>query len=154
MVEKSASASHHNFGQAWLVLSLAFAAQFGEQVLRGFLEYYNATVLTLYGHFSWFPRLDMQFRSWFLGLAVACVALLALTPLAYRNKRFLRPVAYLFVGTMFSMGIGDICATILGRTVPSVHFSGTAPGFYSSPLLLAASAYLFVQLRRSSFVRQ
>jgi hypothetical protein len=70
--------------------------------------------------------------------------------LAYRNTRFLRPAAYSFAGIMLLNGIGHICATILGRTFSSVRFNGTAPALYSSPLVLAASVYLLVRLRRSS----
>lgn len=139
-----------NFGLGWLLLCLAFMAHFAEQVQRNFLEYYNATVLTLYGHFPFFPRLDMGFHKWLTGMILAAVVLLALTPLAYRNAQFLRPVAYLFAGIMLLNGIGHICATVLGQTVPSVNFEGTSPGFYSSPLLLAGSLYLFLRLRRSA----
>jgi hypothetical protein len=52
-----------------------------------FLSYYNSTVLALYGHFSWFPRMAMQFRTWLAALLVANLVLLVLTPWAYRNAR-------------------------------------------------------------------
>jgi hypothetical protein len=42
---------------------------------------------------------------------------------------------------------------VLGRTVASVQFQRPAPGFYSSPLLLLASTYLFVRLRATRRVR-
>jgi len=37
--------------------------------------------------------------------------------------------------------------TVLGQTVSTVRFPRPAPGFYSSPLLLIASIYLFARLR-------
>jgi hypothetical protein len=138
-----------NFGLAWQLLCLAFVAHFVDEALTDFLSYYNATVLTLYGHFSWFPRMDMDFRGWITVLIVANAVSLLLTPFAYRNAGFLRPVAYFFAGIMLLNGVGHIFFTVLGHTVPSVSFEGTAPGFYSSPLLLAASIYLLVRLRRS-----
>jgi hypothetical protein len=49
---EQATVQRGNFGLAWLLLCVAFVAHFGEEALRGFLEYYNATVLTLYGNFS------------------------------------------------------------------------------------------------------
>lgn len=80
MAAGNASVQRGNFGLAWLLLCLAFVAHFVEEALTGFLEYYNATVLTLYGHFSWFPRVDMEFRGWITRLIVANAVLLLLTP--------------------------------------------------------------------------
>ncbi|GAC1700533.1 MAG: hypothetical protein NVS9B4_02090 [Candidatus Acidiferrum sp.] len=139
-----------NFGLAWLLLCLAFVAHSVDEALTDFLSYYNATVLTLYGHFSWFPRLDMDVHRWATVLIVTNMVLLSLTPFAYRNARFLRPVAYFFAALLLVNGMGHIFFTVLGHTVPSVSFDGSAPGFYSSPLLLAGSIYLLVRLRRSA----
>jgi hypothetical protein len=47
---------------------------------------------------------------------------------------------------MLLNGLGHTIFTVLGRTVETVHFSRPAPGFYSSPLLLAASVYLLIRL--------
>ena len=138
-----------NWGLAWLVLCLSFAANILDNVINDFLGYYNATVLTLYGHFSWFPRIDLSFREWLLGVFLADAVLLLLTPLAYRNSLLLRPLAYVFSTFMLLNGLGIILASLLGQTVPSVHFTGSAPGFYSSPLLVAASAHLLWRLRSS-----
>lgn len=140
-------AKHGNFGLAWWLLCLALVAHCADEALTDFLSYYNATVLTLYGHFWWFPRMDMDFREWATMLVVAIAALLLLTPFAYRNAPFLRPIAYVFAGIMLLNGMAHIAFTILGHTVPSVTFVGTAPGFYSSPLLLAGAIYLLLRLR-------
>jgi len=51
-----------SWGPAWLLLCLSFAANILDDAVNDFLGYYNATVLTLYGHFSWFPRVDLSFR--------------------------------------------------------------------------------------------
>ena len=134
------------WGFAWLLLCLSFAANILDDAVNDFLGYYNPTVLTLYGHFSWFPRIDLTFKPWLTGVVVADALLLFLTPWAYRNSRLLKPVAYAFSITMLVDGCGSILATVLGRTVGSVHFTGVAPGTYSSPLLLAASAYLLRRL--------
>jgi hypothetical protein len=134
------------WGFAWLLLCLSFAANILDDAVNDFLGYYNPTVLTLYGHFSWFPRIDLTFKPWLTGVIVADALLLFLTPWAYRNSRLLKPVAYAFSITMLVDGCGSIFATVLGRTVGSVHFTGVAPGTYSSPLLLAASAYLLRRL--------
>ncbi len=137
------------FGLPWLLLCVAFALHVWDEAAHDFLGYYNATVLTLYGHFSWFPRMDMAFRQWLIGLIVAILICSALTPFAFRNSRWLRPLAYLLAIIHFLNGLGHITVQILGRTVPSVHFDGISPGFYTAPLLLAASAYLFWRLRKT-----
>jgi hypothetical protein len=139
-----------NWGNAWLLLCLSFAANILDDAVNGFLDYYNPTVLTLYGHYSWFPRIDLTFRQWLIGVIVADALLMLLTPWAYRNSRFLRLLAYAFSIIMLLIGCGSILATVRGRTVGSVHFTGMAPGTYSALLLLAASAYLLRRLRSSA----
>lgn len=138
-----------NFGLAWLLLCLGFGLHTWDEAAHNFLTYYNATVLALYGHFSWFPRMDMEFRNWLARLIIANLVLLALTPLAFRNARWLRPVAYLFAVVFFLNGMWHILATIVGHTVPSVQFHGPAPGVFSAPVLLLFSSYLLWSLRRS-----
>jgi hypothetical protein len=138
-----------NFGTPWLLLCLGFALHVWDEAAHDFLSYYNATALALYGHFSWFPRLDMQFRTWLSALVAVNLALLALTPWAYRNAKWLRPVAYGFAGIELVYGAGQILAAIRGRTVPSVHFEGAAPGVYTAPLVVVLAAYLIWSLRKS-----
>jgi hypothetical protein len=147
MAEHTLPLRHRGFGLAWLVLSIAFALHVWDEAAHDFLGYYDATVLTLYGRFSWFPRMDMTFREWLTGLLVAITIALALTPFALRNARWLRPFAHLFAGIQFVNGAGHILATMWGGTVPSVRFEGTGPGFYTAPLLLLSSAFLFWRLR-------
>ena len=137
----------NNFGLAWFLLCLAFCAHVADEATTGFLAVYNPTVLALRAQFSWFPMPQFEFRVWLVGLIIANAILLALTPLAYRNARPLRPLAYFFAGVMLLNGLGHTLFTILGHTVASVRFPRPAPGFYSSPLLLAASVYLFLRLR-------
>ena len=135
-----------NFGLAWFLLCLAFCAHVLDEATTGFLAVYNPTVLAMRGRFGWFPMPTFEFREWLVGLIIANAFFLALTPLAYRNTRPLRPLAYFFAAVMLLNGLGHTLFTILGRTVASVHFPRPAPGFYSSPFLLAASAYLLLRL--------
>jgi len=144
-----ASASPDNFGLAWFLLCLAFCAHVADEALTGFLDIYNPTVIAMRARLGWFPMPTFAYREWLIGLILANVILLALTPWAYRNARALRPLAYFFAGVMFLNGMGHTLFTVLGRTVPSVQFPRPAPGFYSSPFLLVTSAYLFMRLRAS-----
>jgi hypothetical protein len=145
---ESDSARHSpNVGTAWLLLCFGFVCHAADEALTGFLEVYNPTVLAVRASFSWFPMPTYAYRDWLIGLIVANLVMLALTPLAYRNSRGLRPLAYFFAGVMLLNGLGHTLFTILGHTVPSITFRRPAPGFYSSPLLLVASVYLFARLR-------
>jgi len=144
-----ASERPNDFGLPWVLLCLAFCAHVADEALTGFLDVYNPTVVAMRAALSWFPMPTFEYREWLIGLIVANVILLALTPLAYRNARRLRPLAYFYAGVMLLNGMGHTIFTVLGRTVPSVHFSRPAPGFYSSPFLLITSVYLFLRLRAS-----
>jgi len=148
-VVRMTSEQPNNFGLAWVLLCLAFCAHVADEALTGFLDVYNPTVVAMRAALSWFPMPTFEYREWLIGLIVANAVLLALTPLAYRNARGLRPLAYFYAGVMLLNGMGHTIFTVLGRTVSSVHFSRPAPGFYSSPFLLITSVYLFLRLRAS-----
>ncbi len=143
------SGGQRNFGIAWFLLCLAFCAHVADEALTGFLGVYNPTVLAVRARLSWFPMPTFEFRGWLTGLIVANVILLLLTPVAFRNARWLRPLAYFYAGVHLLNGMGHTLATIFGQTVSLVQFPRPAPGFYSSPLLFAGSIYLLMQLRRS-----
>jgi hypothetical protein len=139
----------NNFGLAWILLCLAFCSHVADEALTGFLNVYNPTVIAMRARLGWFPMPTFEYRQWLVGLIVANLILLALTPFAYRNARGLRPLAYFFAGVMLLNGMGHTVFTVLGRTVASVQFPRPAPGFYSSPFLLITSIYLFARLRAS-----
>jgi hypothetical protein len=147
------SASPGNFGLAWILLCLAFCAHVADEALTGFLNVYNPTVIAMRARLGWFPMPTFEYREWLVGLIVANLILLALTPFAFRNARGLRPLAYFFAGVMLLNGMGHTIFTVLGRTVASVQFPRPAPGFYSSPFLLITSIYLFMRLRASRKAR-
>ena len=144
---RSESGSEENFGRAWVFLCLAFCAHVADEALTGFLPVYNATVLAMRSEYKWFPMPTFEFREWLIGLIIANIVLLLLTPFAFQNERWLRPLAYFHAGVHLLNGTGHTLGTIFGRTVSSVHFPRPAPGFYSSPLLFAASIYLLFRLR-------
>jgi hypothetical protein len=143
------SAPPGNFGLAWILLCVAFCAHVADEALTGFLNVYNPTVVAMRDRLGWFPMPTFEYREWLVGLIVANLILLALTPFAYRNARGLRPLGYFYATVMLLNGLGHTVFTVLGRTVASVQFPRPAPGFYSSPFLLLTSIYLFVRLRAS-----
>jgi hypothetical protein len=136
-------------GPAWVALCLTLGLHTADEALTGFLSVYNPTVLAMRSRWSWFPIPTFEFRPWLIGLICAVIALLLLSPLFYRNVRWIRPLGYFAAIINILNAMGHTAGTIMGRTVESVRFSRPAPGFYSSPLLLAASIWLWLELRRS-----
>lgn len=136
-------------GRAWIFLALAIAIHVLDEALTHFLSVYNPTVLALQQKFPYLPLPTFGFGPWLSGLGIAIVLMLVLAPFAFRGARWIRPVFYVLVVIMIANAAGHTAGTVFGRTVSSVHFQRPMPGFYSSPLLLAASIYGLVQLRRT-----
>lgn len=137
-------------GMAWLALSAAVALHVIDEALTGFLSVFNPTMMVLKQRFPWAPFPAFRYDVWLGGLVIGIVVLFALTPLFFRGGAGVRWPAYVFAVLMVGNGLGHTLATIFGRTVPQVTFSRPAPGFYSSPFLIAAAVWVITELRRSS----
>jgi len=137
------------FGLPWFALTVAFALHVFDEATSGFLSVYNPTVTAMRSRWGWFPMPTFEFREWLVGLIAGFVFCFALTPLAARGARWLRPFAWFYAVLHFFNGMGHTVATILGRTVATVTFPRPAPGFYSSPLLFIGSVWLMVRLWRT-----
>ncbi len=142
--------NHRKLGIAWLGLCLAVAVHVTDEALTGFLAVYNPSVIAMRARWGWFPMPTFTFREWLFGLTGAILLALLLSPFAFREAQWMRALAWFLSLVMILNACGHALATLLGRTVESVRFARPAPGFYSSPLLLASSIYLMVQLRRPS----
>ena len=92
-MENRGSQADSGFGRAWFALTVAFALHVIDEAVTGFLGIYNPTVLALRQRWGWFPMPTFQFREWLVGLLIAIAFCLALTPLAARGVRWLRPLA-------------------------------------------------------------
>jgi hypothetical protein len=137
-------------GRAWVAMWLALALHVTDEALTQFLAVYNPTVTALRARFGFWPMPTFTFGVWLGGLIAFVVILAALSPFAFRNARWIRPLLFVLaivVGLLNAMG--HIAATIFGQTVNTVRFSRPAPGFWSSPVLIAAAVYGLVQLRRT-----
>lgn len=150
MTQASPRTQSAKLGIAWVALCVALLLHVLDEALTNFLSVYNPTVLALRERFSWFPFPVFRFETWLAGLIILNLILLSLSPFAFRGARWLRPIAYLFGVIMLVNGLGHTLGTIFGRTVESVHFPRPMPGFYSSPVLLAASIYLLFELKVSA----
>lgn len=142
--------SFRQLGLAWIALWLALAIHVLDEALTGFLSVYNPTVTALRERLGFWPMPTFTFTEWITGLSIGILILALLTPFAFSNARWIRPIFYICA---LLFGIANACGhtlgTILGRTVESVQFSRPAPGFYSSPLLLAVGIYSLVQLHHT-----
>ncbi len=133
---------------AWVFLCAAIALHVADEAATGFLSVYNPTVLAVRERAPWLPLPVFTFRVWLAGLITADLLLLSIAPLVVRELRWLRLAACAVAALMLANGVGHMIGTVFGRTVASVQFPRPMPGFYSSPLLVAASAYLIRELRR------
>ena len=147
---KEAEAANRRVGQAFVALCAALAIHVADEAATGFLAVYNPTVTAIRERLPWLPLPVFGFEIWITGLIAAILALLVLSAFVFRGDRWTRPVAYAFAILMLVNALGHTAGTLFGRTIESVRFSGPMPGFYSSPLLAAASIYLLYRLRSSS----
>lgn len=136
-------------GWAWVGMAVAIGLHVADEALTGFLAIYNPTVVEARQRWSWFTMPTFTFRTWLAGL-IAVILLLIISPMAFRNVRWIPPVGYVVSVLMIVNALGHTLATILGRTFADVRFARPAPGFYSSPVLVIASVYLLVELRSGS----
>ena len=142
-----ASTPNGQLFRAWMALCLALALHVTDEATSGFLTVYNPTVRALRQSLPWFPLPVFTFNVWLGGLVAAIIVLLCLSLFVWRGAGWMRPLCYIFAIIMLANGLGHTFGTIMGRTVASVRFPRPMPGFYSSPLLLLASAYLLYTLK-------
>jgi hypothetical protein len=148
----TAALSAAGFGSAWFALCAAFALHILDEASTGFLDVYNPTVAILHQRWSWFPMPALGMREFLVAMLGLCALLFCLTPVASRGMSGLRPLAWAYAAVMFLNGLSHTLFSILGHTVAGVTFHRPAPGFYSSPLLLAVSVWLMFRLRRTARV--
>jgi hypothetical protein len=138
-------------GWSWLALCTALALHVTDEALTGFLGVWNPTVAAMHQRWPWFPAPTFRFDVWLGGLIALVAVLFAAAPRFFRGGGILRLPAYFFSALIgVGNGLGHTVATILGHTVPEVRFARPAPGFYSSPLLIAAAVWVIAELRRTA----
>ena len=131
---------------AWLCLVGALALHVIDEASTGFLAVYNPTVQVLRDQLGWFPMSEFRFEAWAGGLAVFVILLALLTPIVERGLRPVRVVTVAFACLMVLNGLAHIAGTIAGRTVASVRFERPMPGFWSSPVLIAAAVVFILRV--------
>jgi hypothetical protein len=81
-------------GLAWLLMCAALGLHVADEAITGFLVVYNPTVLALRASLGFWPMPTFVFREWITGLVGGIVLLLILSPFAFRNARWARPIFY------------------------------------------------------------
>jgi hypothetical protein len=147
-----AALSTSGFGREWFALCAALGVHIADEALTGFLDVYNPTILILRQRWGWSVMPTVNLHEYLVSHILVCALLFCLTPVAARGMPGLRPWAWAYALIMFLNGLGHTIGTFLGHTVAAVTFPRPAPGFYSSPLLFAASLWLMLRLRRTGQV--
>ena len=125
-----------HFGSAWLILCLSLGIHVLDEAANDFLDFYNPKILRLRETYPWLVLPTFSFPMWIALLALAVTVLLLFTPHAYREAWGMVPMATGFSIVMFLNAIAHLAVAL---------YSGKpVAGLYTSPLLLAASIYLFL----------
>ncbi len=128
------------FGYAWIFLSAAIALHVTDEATTDFLSVYNPTVRAIRERLPYLPLPTFSFGVWLTGLCVGIALLFCLSPLAFRGSRTMIWISFPLSILMFGNGLLHIAGSFyLGRLMP---------GVYSSPVLLLASACLFINARK------
>jgi hypothetical protein len=122
------------------MLCVAFALHVIDEAANDFLSFYNPNAVALRARVPWLPIPVFTFGVWITGLTVAVLTLAALTPLVYRGRRWIVPLAYAYGVIHVANATGHVTMSILGRWF--------APGVYSSPVLLVSALWLLYETTR------
>src|SRR2546429_7082810 len=132
------AAPNTHFGLAWAALCAGFAIHVADEALTDFLSVYNPMVRAIRARFPFLPLPTFTFRVWLTGLVLAVVVLASLSPFAFWDAGWMRPIAYAFGIVMTGNGLLHLAG--------SVYMRKAMPGLYSAPLLLAAALYLLASV--------
>jgi uncharacterized protein len=126
---------------AWVGLAAALALHVTDEALTGFLPVYNGVIADIRVGYPWLLLPTFTFGLWLAGLILAVLVLLALTPVVSRGARWIRITSLILAVVMTGNALVHMGASLFWHRL--------APGVLSSPLLLAASAALFVAAWRA-----
>lgn len=123
-------------GRAWVALTLALAVHAVDEAAKDFLSVYNPTAGTIRARLGTAFPPPLEFGEWVAGLILVVLVLLALSTLAFSGERVAVWLAFPYAALMFANGVAHVTVSIVAER--------WMPGVWSAPLLLAASAYLFL----------
>lgn len=130
----------YSFGWAWVALCVGFGLHVLDEALADFLSVYNPNVLAIRRRLPFLPLPTFTFKVWLSLLIIGVAVVSALSPFAFRGAAWMVPLSYVFGVIMFMNGLAHV--------VSSIYLRRWMPGVYSSPFLLAASAWVLAAARR------
>jgi hypothetical protein len=123
------------FGLAWLAATVALGLHVADEATHDFLTGYNASVLRIRRALGGLPfPPTFTFWPWLVGLCAAVVLLGALTPAAFAQRVWMRPLAYVLAAVHVGNALGHLGGSVVARR--------QLPGVQSAPLLLLAGVWL------------
>ena len=122
---------------AWLLLTGALAIHLAEEAGRNFLGLWNPEVAAL-----GMPALRFTFPVWATLMTLSVAGLLILSYWVRRGTFWTPLAAYIFTLLMLSNGVAHLLFSWRERAWMA--------GAWTSPLLIAASIYLWITVRRPS----
>jgi hypothetical protein len=131
---------------AWILLVSAIGLHVIDETVTNFLDFYNPLVIRLKENLGFFPMPKFSFGVWLTGLISGIAIGYALTPVVNRGGRLIRVITTIIGVFMMANG--------LGHMLGSIYYGRLLPGFWSSPLLLAAAMYMAVRGFRGEWPRQ
>jgi hypothetical protein len=142
-----------NLARAWGAMAWAVLIHVLDEAWNNFLVVYNPTVIALTDRYPWLPLPAFQFEYWLGGLLLAVIGLFLLKRQARRAPRWMVTASFLLAAAMAFNAFWHMALTVAGKTPTGMEFTRPMPGFWSSPLLLAASIWLWREARRASTAR-
>lgn len=132
--------SAQRFTRAWLLLCAALAVHIADEARHGFLGLWNPTVRHLRARHPWLVLPTFTFPVWISLLALGLLGFLIVTRWVRRGLKWTVYAAYGFAFLMLSNAVAHLAF--------SIYKQQWMPGAETSPLLLIASLYLWIQAKR------
>lgn len=127
---------------AWMLLCAALAIHIADEARSGFLDLYNPTVLAIRHSHPWMLFPTFTFPVWIGLLSLAVLGFVILSIWVRRGLHWTVYASYAFIFLMLTNAAAHLGFSIYKKT--------WMPGAYTSPLLIAASVYLWWATARRS----
>lgn len=118
------------WGLAWLGAVLALVLHMIDEFVHEFLVFYNPAVLSLREKVPWLPLPTFHLAEWITVLVAVLLALILLSPWAFRGAPWMRPVSWVLAILLGTNGLLHFAAALTLKAM--------VPGVLTAPVLLIA----------------
>jgi hypothetical protein len=130
---------------AWLVMMTAIVLHVIDEAMTDFLSFYHHLVVDLRQRLGFFPMPRLSFWLWLTGLIFLIAAGFAFAAVVARGGRVARRLT-IVLGILMML---NACCHMIG----SAALGRILPGFWSSPFLLIAAAFVVMRGLRDPYWR-